>query len=100
MEIRARVINVSTIKPLDEAAVLKAAHETGLMVSVEEHSILNGLGSAIAECLAGYGNLPRLVRLGVCDQFGESGLADELLARHRLTGALIAEDVRLLLKSS
>jgi transketolase len=92
--IRARVINVSTIKPLDEAAVLAAARETGLLVSVEEHSILNGMGSAVAECLAGYGNLPRLVRLGVCDQFGESGVADELLARHRLTGPLIAEDVK------
>jgi transketolase len=96
--IRARVINVSTIKPLDDAAVLRAAHETGLLVSIEEHNIYNGLGSAIAECVAGHGNLPRLVRLGVCDQFGESGLAEELLGRHRLTGPLIAEDVRTALK--
>jgi transketolase len=92
--IRARVINVSTIKPLDEAAVLQAARETGLLVSIEEHNIIGGLGSAIAECVAGQGGQPPLLRLGVRDQFGESGLADELLARHRLTGPQIAEDVQ------
>lgn len=92
--IAARVVNVSTIKPLDEAAVRRAAAETGLLVSVEEHSIIGGLGSAIAECVSGLRGAPPLLRLGVRDQFGESGLADELLELHRLTGPLIAEDVR------
>jgi transketolase len=96
--IQARVVNVSTIKPLDEAAVLKAAHETRLLVSIEEHSILGGLGSAIAECISSQGNMPRLIRLGVRDCFGESGTADELLALHRLTGPQIAEDVLKALK--
>ena len=70
-----------------------------LLVSVEEHSIIGGLGSAIAECtsglaLSGAPTPPPLLRLGVRDSFGESGLADELLEKHRLTGALIAQDVR------
>jgi transketolase len=97
--IEARVVNVSTIKPLDEAAVRQAAQGVALLVSVEEHSIIGGLGSAIAECasglaLSGVPTPPPLLRLGVRDAFGESGLADELLEKHRLTGALIAEDVR------
>jgi transketolase len=97
--IEARVINVSTIKPLDEAAVRQAAREVSLLVSIEEHSIIGGLGSAIAECVSGIAlsgtpKPPGLLRLGVRDMFGESGLADELLEKHRLTGALIAEDVR------
>ncbi len=92
--IQARVVNVSTVKPLDEAAVLNAAADTDLLVSVEEHSIIGGLGSAIAECLSGVSNTPPLLRLGVRDEFGESGLADELLEKHRLSGRLVAEDIR------
>lgn len=96
--IEAQVINVSTIKPLDEAAVRVAAAKATLLVSVEEHSVIGGLGSAIAEYLSGLalsgGATPPLLRLGVQDVFGESGLADELLEKHRLTGALIAEDIR------
>jgi len=91
--IEARVINVSTIKPLDEAAVREAAGRVALLVSVEEHSIIGGLGSAIAECISAVDHTPRLLRLGVRDEFGESGLADELLELHRLTGPRIAEDV-------
>jgi transketolase len=102
-QIDARVINVSTIKPLDEAAVRKAAGDVGLLVSVEEHNIIGGLGSAVAECLSGIADAgspgsPPLLRLGVRDVFGESGLADQLLEKHRLTGQLIAEDVRAALK--
>ena len=94
----ATVINVSTIKPLDEAAVLAAARSVPLLVSVEEHSILGGLGGAIAEVLAGAaldgeGAPAPLLRLGTHDVFGESGLADELLEKHRLTGPAIAEDI-------
>jgi transketolase len=97
--IEARVINVSTIKPLDEAVVREAAGRVALLVSVEEHSIIGGLGSAIAECISGIAGTPKLLRLGVRDEFGESGLADELLDLHRLTGPRIAEDVRNTLRS-
>ena len=93
-KIEAQVINVSTIKPLDEQAVREAADDVALLVSIEEHSVIGGLGSAIAECVSGIAGHPPLLRLGVRDRFGESGLADELLEKHRLTGKLIAEDVR------
>ncbi len=92
--IEAQVVNVSTIKPLDEEVVREAASKVQLLVSVEEHSIIGGLGSAVAEVVSGIANAPRLLRLGVRDKFGESGLADELLEKHRLTGKLIAEDIR------
>ena len=97
--IEAKVINVSTIKPFDEEAVRQAAVETELLVSVEEHSIIGGLGGAVAEYLSGMAldgisTPPPLLRLGTKDVFGESGLADELLEKHRLTAPLIAEDVR------
>jgi transketolase len=74
--------------------VRAAADSAPLLVSVEEHSIIGGLGGALAEFLAGLAGTPPLLRLGVRDEFGESGLADELLQRHRLTGRLIAEDIR------
>jgi transketolase len=100
--IETQVVNISTIKPLDEPAVRRAAERASLLVSVEEHSIIGGLGSAIAEYLSGMAlsgarTPPPLLRLGVRDQFGESGLADELLEKHRLTGALIAQDVKIAL---
>ena len=82
--VQAGVVNVSTIKPLDEAAVLVAAANAGLIVTIEEHSIIGGLGSAVAEVLAESRPGSPLLRLGVRDQFGESGLADELLAKHGL----------------
>lgn len=91
--IGAKVVNVSTIKPLDETAVREVASGTNLIVSVEEHSIIGGLGSAIAECISGKGMHAPILRLGVNDMFGESGIADELLEKHRLTERLIAEDI-------
>ena len=92
--IEASVINVSTIKPLDERAVREAASGAELLVTVEEHSIIGGLGSAVAEVVSGIAGSPPLVRLGVRDVFGESGTADELLEKHRLTPSLIADDIR------
>ena len=91
--IRATVANVSTIKPLDTAAVRDLAARAPLVVTVEEHSIIGGLGSAVAEVLAEAGRGPRLVRLGTCDVFGESANADELMEKHGLTGPRIAERV-------
>jgi len=80
----AGVFNVSTIKPLDEGMVRGAAAMASLVVTAEEHSIIGGLGSAVAECLAETRPAAPLLRLGVRDCFGESGLADELLEKHGL----------------
>jgi transketolase len=91
--IEARVVNVSTIKPLDEAAVWKAAADVPLAVTVEEHSIIGGLGSAVAECLSAVAGSPPLLRLGVRDRFGESGEADELLEKHGLQAGGIRASV-------
>ncbi len=83
-DVEAGVVNVSTIKPLDEVLVKDAAARAVLVVTVEEHSIIGGLGSAVAECLAETRPAAPLLRLGVRDCFGESGLADELLDKHGL----------------
>lgn len=81
--ISARVVNVHTIKPLDEAAVRRAAEETKKLFAVEEHSVLGGLGGAVAETLSARTS-PPLVRIGIRDVFGESGPAAELLAKYGL----------------
>ena len=78
------VVNISTIKPLDETTVREAAAKAALVVTAEDHSIIGGLGSAVAECLAETRPAAPLLRLGVRDCFGESGLADELLEKHGL----------------
>ncbi|HHX44040.1 MAG TPA: transketolase family protein [Chloroflexi bacterium] len=91
--ITAEVVNMVTIKPLDVAFVAGLARRMPLIATVEEHSIIGGLGSAVAEVMAECGSGARLVRLGTSDVFGESGTADELLAKHGLTGAQIAERI-------
>ena len=91
--IQARVINMASVKPLDEAAVVSAAKETGTIVTCEEHSIIGGLGSAVAEVLAEQAPAP-LERVGVKDTFGESGKPKELLAKYGLTAADVAEAAR------
>ena len=87
--ISARVINIHTIKPLDEEIVIKAAKETGAILVAEEHSIIGGLGSAVCECLAGTVPTP-VVRLGTNDVFGKSGKATVLLEEYGFTPANIA----------
>lgn len=76
--ISARVIHLPTIKPLDEEIIAAAARETGAIVTAEEHSVIGGLGGAVAECLAERSPAP-LVRVGIKDRFGTSGKAEELL---------------------
>ena len=81
--ISAKVINIHTIKPLDEDLVVAAAKETGKVVTVEEHSIIGGLGGAVCECLAEKAPVP-VKRIGIHDVFGESGPALELLHKYGL----------------
>ncbi|TWJ32516.1 transketolase subunit B [Geobacter argillaceus] len=76
--ISARVVHLATIKPLDEEIIVAAARETGAIVTAEEHSIVGGLGGAVAECLGERFPTP-LVRVGIKDRFGTSGKAEELL---------------------
>lgn len=80
----ARVLNFHTIKPIDKEAVIKAAKDTGAVVTCEEHSIIGGLGSAAAEVLIEHAPVP-MERVGVMDTFGESGTPAELLLKYHLT---------------
>ena len=91
--ISARVINMSTIKPIDEDIIIKAAKETKKIVTVEEHSIIGGLGSAVAEVLVENYPVP-LKRIGVEDKFGESGTAEDVLKKYGLTVENIVEKVK------
>ena len=91
--ISVRVIDMHTIKPLDEEIVLKAAKETGAIVTSEEANIIGGLGSAVAECVAEGRPVP-VVRHGVKDEFGRSGEAKAVLKAYNLTADGIIEAVR------
>jgi len=95
--IDARVINIHTIKPLDKEIILKAAKETGAIVTAEEHSIIGGLGSAVAETVCEGCPVPML-RVGVEDRFGKSGKVPPLLEEYGLTAANIADKVRTVIK--
>ena len=91
--ISAAVVNISTIKPLDAELIIAQAQKTGAIVTCEEHNIYGGLGSAVAEVLVENCPVP-MTRVGVADQFGESGLPDELLEKHGLTAANIAAQAK------
>lgn len=90
--ISARVINIHTIKPLDEELICKAARETGKIVTVEEHSVVGGLGSAVCDAVCKGCPVP-VKKIGMQDVFGESGPAKELLRKYRLDEAGIYEQV-------
>lgn len=91
--ISARVINMHTIKPLDRDLLIRSAADCGRVVTVEEHSIIGGLGSAVAETLAE--EYPaRLLRIGIRDRFGESGPAVELLHKYQLDAEGIYRQIR------
>ena len=95
--IDAEVINICTIKPLDEDIILKSAKKTGKVVTVEEHSVIGGLGSAVCDVLSE--KLPTPVKkLGMQDIFGESGSASALVEKYRLDGKGVYEDVKAFLK--
>lgn len=88
-----RVYNASSLKPVDDDAVFKAGLETKLLVSIEDHTIIGGLGGAIAETLSSKAKMPRLLRLGINDIFGESGTPESLYEKHGLSQAKIAERI-------
>ena len=88
--ISARIVNMATIKPIDKALIIESAKKTGCIVTAEEHSIIGGLGSAVAEVLSEECPTP-LVRVGVNDTFGESGPAWELLKKYGLSAENIAK---------
>lgn len=97
--IDAEVINIHTIKPLDEELVVASASKTGKVVTVEEHSVIGGLGSAVSECLSEK-QPTKLKRIGVNDVFGESGPALELLAKYGLDAESIYKKVKAFVKEN
>lgn len=94
----ARVLNASTIKPLDEEAIVLAARETKGLVTVEDHNVLGGLGGAVAEVLCEK-HPARLLRHGIRDVFGESGEPDELYEKHKIDTKGIVQTVKTFLES-
>jgi transketolase len=88
--VKARVINMHTIKPVDEEAIIKAARETGAIVTAEEHQLFTGLGSAVAEIVVQHYPVP-MAFVGMPDRFGESGDPMKLMEKFGLTAKAIAE---------
>ena len=91
--IDAEVINIHTIKPLDEELVLASARKTGKVVTVEEHSVIGGLGSAVADVLSEK-EPTRMIKIGINDVFGESGPALELIKKYGLDAESIYKKVK------
>ena len=96
--ISARVINMSSIKPIDEAAIVKAAKETGAIVTCEEHTVMGGLGSAVAEVVVRHCPVP-MAMVGTEDVFGQSGKASEVLKVYGLTPEHIALEAKKLVEA-
>jgi transketolase len=91
--VSAKVINIHTIKPLDEELVVAAAKATGKVVTVEEHSVIGGLGSAVCDVLSAQAPTP-VLKIGIQDVFGESGTAASLIKKYKLDGDGIYEQVK------
>ena len=87
-----RIINMPTVKPLDTELISKAAAETGAIVTVEEHNVIGGLGSAVAECVCESCPVP-VIRMGVNDTFGRSGKVPPLLEAYGLTTAVLVQKI-------
>lgn len=95
--IDAEVINICTVKPLDEELVIRSASKTGKVVTAEEHNIIGGLGGAVAECL-GEKCPTRMLRIGMHDRFGESGPAAELVHKYQLDAEGLYQQVKAFVK--
>ena len=91
--ISAEVVSICTIKPLDEEIIINSAKKTGKVVTVEEHSVIGGLGSAVCDCLSA--NHPTFVKkLGMQDVFGESGSAAALVKKYGLDAEGVYKSVK------
>ncbi len=95
--IHVKVLNLATIKPLDEEAIIALAKQTGCIVTVEEHQIRGGMGSAVAECLSKHLPTPQEF-VGVDDEFGQSGTPDELLEHYKMGESHIETAIHTVLK--
>ena len=95
--ISARVINVHTIKPIDEEIIVKAAQETGAILTAEEHQVMGGFGSAVAEVVVKHHPVP-MEMIGMNDQFGESGQPRELMEKYGLTASNIVAKAKQLIQ--
>ena len=91
--IDAEVINIHTIKPLDEELIAASANKTGKVVTVEEHSVIGGLGSAVCDCLSEKAPV-KVMKIGVYDRFGESGPAVQLIKKYELDAESIYKKVK------
>jgi len=96
--ISARVVDMHTIKPLDEKLVIKCARETRSILTIEEHSVIGGLGGAVSEVLAESGLSIKFKRMGVQDMFCESGEPEELFEKYGLSTSHIVRNVKKLIK--
>ena len=95
--IDAEVINIHTIKPLDKELIISSAKKTGKVVTVEEHSVIGGLGSAVCDCLC-EGQPTPVHKIGINDVFGESGPAVKLLEKYGLDAQGIYQKVKSYMK--
>ena len=91
--ISAEVVNICTIKPLDEEVILTSAKKTGKVVTVEEHSVIGGLGSAVCDCLCANYPVP-VKKIGMQDVFGESGSAAALVQKYGLDAEGVYKSVK------
>ena len=91
--IDAEVLNIHTIKPLDDDLVVASAKKTGKVVTAEEHSIIGGLGSAVCDCLSEKCPTP-VYKIGMRDVFGESGSAADLMVKYEIDGAGVYRQVK------
>ena len=91
--VEAEVINICTIKPLDEDLIIASAKKTGKVVTVEEHSVIGGLGSAVCDALCEKAPTP-VCKLGMQDKFGESGSAQALMEKYKLDGKGVYESIK------
>ncbi|HLT42579.1 MAG TPA: transketolase C-terminal domain-containing protein, partial [Sphingobacteriaceae bacterium] len=95
--ISAEIINIHTIKPLDEEAILKSVKKTGCVVTAEEHNRLGGLGDSVAQVLAKYNPAPQEY-IAVDDSFGESGVPEQLMTKYGLDAEHIIKAVEKVIK--
>ena len=98
-KIKARIIDMHTIKPIDKKLIIKCAKETGAIITSEEHSIIGGLGAAVAEILADENINCKLIRMGIKDIFCESGASSDLLEKYELNEKYITKNAKKLIKN-